>query len=95
MVVGKRKNKRTRRGGRRGSKYNCTVKVNPSDDWSLYHINIRNLDSRRASLESMLSVKKFSVVTLNETHFHAGRKVTLSGYTSFSRNRIDKASGGI
>ena len=32
---------------------------------------------------------------LNETHFQAGRKVQLNKYASYSRNRNDKAAGGI
>ena len=87
-MVGKKKRRRKR-------KRNKFTQNKVSDEWSLYHINIRNLDARLASMESILAVNAFSVVTINETHFHAGRKVILSGYTSYSRNRVDKASGGI
>ena len=65
------------------------------DNWSIFHVNIRNLDARRASLESILNKHKFSTVILNETHFQGGRKVKLPNYLTYTRNRIGKACGGI
>ena len=81
---------KTRRGRRKKQKY-----VNSNDKWSIYQSNIRNLDSKQTSLESIVSSNMFSLVVLNETHLQKGRKVTIPGYVSYTRNRIDKASGGI
>ena len=73
MVDVIQKKKKTRRGRRR----NVNNIVNKNDKWCIYHTNIRNLDSRRASLESILTNNIYSVVTINETHFQSGRKVVL------------------
>ena len=70
-MVKNNKRKKQRRGGRKRIKNN----VNKCDEWTLYLTNIRNLDSKRTSLESILSVNQFSVVIINETHFQSGRKV--------------------
>ena len=35
------------------------------------------------------------MLILNETHLHGRRKVDIPGYVTYTRNRIDKASGGI
>ena len=53
------------------------------------------MDSKQSSLESILSNNLFNIVVINETHLRARRKVKLPGYVSYTRNRIDKASGGI
>ena len=34
-------------------------------------------------------------MTINETHFHGERKVNIPGYKTYSRNRVDRASGSI
>ena len=81
-MVGKTKRKIVRRGVRRGNKVN---NVYNNDKWSIYHTNIRNLDSRRNSLEAILLNNLYSIVTINETHFHNGRKVTLAEYVSYTK----------
>ena len=85
------KAKKTRRGKRK-----ClNIVSNYTDKWSIYHTNIRNLDCRQTSLEAIISNNNYSIVTINETHFRSGRKVTLPNYFTYTRNRTDKASGGI
>ena len=91
MVDVIQKKKKTRRGRRR----NVNNIVNKNDKWCIYHTNIRNLDSRRASLESILTNNIYSVVTINKTHFKSGRKVVLVNYVTLTINRVDNASGHI
>ena len=92
VVLSKPKPKKVRRGGR--NKYNLNS-VKCSDLWSLYHININNLDSRETFLKAILSSNSFSVVTVNETHLQGKRQASLPGYFTYSRNRVDKNAGGI
>ena len=61
----------------------------------MYHVNINNLDAKNISLKSTLSNHSYSLVTLNETHCKAGRKVVIPDYLTYTRNRVDKACGGI
>ena len=77
--------------GRGRKKKNTVI----SDSWLLYHVNIRNFDARHESLESIVNVHKYNVVMISETHFHGDRKVHVPGYLTYSRNRVDKASGGL
>ena len=69
--------------------------ANTNDKWSVYHVNVNNLDSKYVSMKSILVENPYSVVTLNETHCKAGRKVSLPGYLTYSRNRVNNNSGGI
>ena len=88
-MVNSKKRKRTRRRSRKS--VSCTNR----DKWSVYQTNIRNYDSKRASLEAILVNNKFSVVVINETHLQVGRKIKIPDYVTYTRNRMDKASGGI
>ena len=58
-------------------------------------IKLEKFDCRLTSLKAIINVHKFSVIVLNETHFQAGRKMDLQGYTSYTRNRTERISGGI
>ena len=42
-----------------------------------------------------MSSNKSSILILNETHLQGRRKVNIPGFVSYTRNRIDKAYGGI
>ena len=95
QVVNQLKKKKVKRGrGKNKKKANSDSKRN-FDQWSIYYVNIRNLDATHDSLDSILKLYKYNLVLLGETHFCSERKVEIPGYLTFSRNRVDKASGGV
>jgi len=67
--------------------------------WNILHMNICGFNSKRLSFESIL--KSFqpsdvpNVILLSETHLQSNAKVNLPGYMCFTRNRVDKAKGGL
>ena len=69
--------------------------TNLNDEWSIYRVNVNNLDSKYVSLKSILLEHPYSIVTLNETHCKAGRKIFIPGYLTYSRNRVNHNSGSI
>ena len=87
-----RSNVKIRRGGRRRNK---AVKSLLNSDLNIYHCNLRGLDFKRASLQSIISSLNPNVVTLNETQYHGNKKIQLVGYESYCRNRTNKGGGGI
>ena len=90
-MVGNRSRK-TRRGKRKSHKKDKNVSTKT---WSILQTNIRNFDSKKESLNSILSNNSFSLVIYNETHFRSGRKAKIPNYVTYCRNRVDKSSGGI
>ena len=82
--------KKVRRGGRYKNK-----NIENKDIWTIYHNNIRGYSSKCVSFENIMSIVKPSVILLNETHLKNNRKLKLSCYNSFSRNRQNKYMGGI
>ena len=86
------KNKKIRRGGKSRNNF---VYHNNFSDLKIYHCNLRGFDSKRASLETIISSLKPNIVSLNETHYQGSKKINLRGYETFSRNRITKGGGGI
>ena len=81
---------KVRRGGR-----NKKTSVLNSDDWTIYHLNIRGYDSKCVSFQNIISSVSPSVIVLNETHLKNGRKLKIQGFNSFNRNRQNKFMGGI
>ena len=79
-----------RRGGRK--RHVNKMKLN---EFKIYHNNIRGFNSKRISLESILSSIQPNIVTLNETRYRNQQKVEISGYPSFCRNRKVGSGGGI
>ena len=59
-------------------------------------MNIRGVQSKKKSLDTILSELKPNLVTLNETGLKNRQKLSLTSYKSFNRNRCDGQSmGGI
>ena len=65
--------------------------------WSIYQLNIRGYNSKRVSLESILSSLNPppNLLVVSESHLKFENKVKIPGYYSYSRNRKDKIQGGI
>ena len=65
--------------------------------WSIYQLNIRGLNSKKSSLESILSSLNPSpnLLVISESHMKFETKANIPGYSSYSRNRKDKSQGGI
>ena len=80
---------------RRGKLRQTNSNSNNFKKWTLYHVNIRSIESKLVSLKSILHKLNPNVVTINETHLKSNKKVKLSGYHSYSRNRKDKSFEGI
>ena len=87
--------KKVKKKKMRKRKRNNVKHATSSDMWSLYHVNVNNLDSRYLSLKSILANNKYSVVTINETHLQSQRKVELPDYLTYSTNRVERNAGGI
>jgi len=66
-----------------------------NNDFTVFHANIRGFPSKKESLTK--SVKKINpdVILLNETHLKGKNKVIIPSYFSFSKNRSEKAMGGV
>ena len=62
---------------------------------TLFHLNIRSLNSKRKSLENILQKLSPSIVTLNETALKFKNKPKVKHYFPFNRNRTDQIMGGI
>ena len=59
------------------------------------HSNIRGLNSKVLSLQSIMKVKDADIVTVNETQLVGEKKVEIPGYKCHKRNRTGVGGGGI
>ena len=57
--------------------------------------NCRGFNSKKESLTEVLKDIDPDLCLLNETGLRGRNKVILPGYTTFSRNRVEKSMGGI
>ena len=57
--------------------------------------NIRGWKSKSISLSNIASKNKFDIIALNETHCSGTSLPQLKGYTTYGRNRSQRAKGGI
>ena len=80
--------KKRRRRGRRKNLHSTT-------NLKLLHLNPRGWVSKRAAILDVIDLVKPDYVNINETQLRAGNKVNINGYTCFSKNRKEKAGGGI
>ena len=78
---------KTRRG-KRNSKKSCTVNsINSISTWTIFHSNIRGYNSKKESMNNILSVINPNVVTLNEVGLRGNNKCSIQGFNTFTRNR--------
>ena len=89
------KKKRIRRGGKGRFRNNVKNDLKLSDQWKIYHCNIRGFDSKSCSLKSILEAVRPNVITLNETHYKNSKKLNIEGYVTYNRNRQDVNGGGV
>ena len=62
---------------------------------SLYHLNIRGMNSKKNSMEKILKTLSPQIVTLNETALRFKVKPKLENFVAFNRNRHAKIMGGV
>ena len=65
------------------------------DKFIIMHTNIQSSKNKLNSLVAILKTNDVNLVTINETHLRANDKLNIEGYKTFTRNRKDKAKGGI
>ena len=65
------------------------------NDWTIYHANIRGFKSKESSLKHIIKVVDADVVSLNEHGLKSKQKLKMDGYKSYTKNRVDKAMGGV
>ena len=69
--------------------------VNKSDKtWSIFHTNLRGFSSKKISVKNIISKIKPNVITMNEVGLRKNKKVSLAGYTCYTRNRQNNESMG-
>ena len=66
-----------------------------SGNLNIIHSNIRGLNSKVLSLQSIMKVKDADVVIVNETQLVGKKKVEIPGYKCYQRNRTGIGGGGI
>ena len=64
-------------------------------DLKLLHMNPRGWTSKRAAILELIDKEKPHYVNINETLLRGNNKVSIKGYKCFSKNREDRAGGGI
>ena len=86
-----------RRGRARNKRIiNNDVQILKNDNkCSLYHLNVRGMNSKKNSLEKILKTLSPKIVTLNETALRFKVKPKLENFVSFNRNRHTKIMGGV
>ena len=83
-----------RRG--RGKRINDDVQILKDDNkCSLYHLNVRGLNSKKNSLCEILKTLSPKIVTLNETALRFKAQPKLKNFSSFNRNGKVKTTGGV
>ena len=80
--------KKRRRRGRRKTLHSTT-------SLKLLHLNPRGWVSKQASILDVIDLVKPDYVNINETQLRGENKVSIKGYTCFSKNRSEMAGGGI
>ena len=84
--------RKTRRGKRNSKKF-CNKSTENSFD--ILHSNIRGYYSKKLSLKSIYQSINPSVITINEVGLKKNKKLELPGYSSYNKNRMQKAMGGV
>ena len=93
-----KKRKKIRRSKRRKPNYskNNEDLMKNDNKWMLFHLNIRGFQSKCVSFDAIMEQLKPNCITLNETCLRNRRKIKISKYKSFTRNRCNgKIMGGI
>ena len=91
------KKHKTRRGKRNSdlSYNNRSNTINSYGSWILFHSNIRGFNSKKTSLNNIISVINPNVITLNEVGLRGKKKCSITGYNTYTRNRKQHSMGGI
>ena len=84
-----------RRKFRRGRKKSKCISDNSDNKCILYHLNIRGLNSKRNSFQSIVEKLYPTIITLNETCLKFQQKPNIKNYESIDRNRKNEAMGGV
>ena len=64
-------------------------------EWTVYHNNIRSMDSKSPMLKNIVNKLQPSVINLNELNYKGKRKLKIPGYLCFNKNRVDMKGGGV
>ena len=75
------------------NKYCTNDKEN--DLWTLFHNNLRSLDSKRIMFQKIIQEVQPRVISLNELNFKAKRRLKIPGYQCFNKNRENVKGGGV
>ena len=82
---------------RRKKKSSKTIINNSVDDniWTLYHCNIRGYNSKKDSLNTIISLVNPNMITLNEHGIKNKNKISIPGFNTYTRNRHNQNMGGV
>ena len=61
----------------------------------MFHSNIRGYNSKKSSLNNIISIVNPNVITLNEVGLRGKKKCSINGYNTYTRNRQKQSMGGI
>ena len=90
------KSKKVRRGKRKRKVKHNVNSEHIDNKWSIFHLNIRGYNSKKTNFDAIIGQVKPNVITLNETGLRKKKKISISNYESFTRNRKNgKIMGGI
>ena len=73
---------------------NSKISNKSEKTWTILHTNLRGFSSKEISLKSIINQMKPNIVTMNEVDFRKDKKVSISGYSSYTRNRKNNENMG-